>query len=119
MAEVYSLKQEIEQQNRLLIKLRQRNEQLQAEVRDRKAELVDTPILWTWQTSDGVGVVEGDQPTTAESDIDCINPVELVRQLYRARSTGDSAAIHETKPQLRDSLERIIQAASAIKGEEA
>jgi hypothetical protein len=44
--------------------------------------------------------------------------LELVRQLYRARSTGDSAAIHETKPQLRDSLERSIHAASAIQEEE-
>jgi uncharacterized membrane protein HdeD (DUF308 family) len=45
--------------------------------------------------------------------------IELVRQLYRARSSGDSAGIHETKPELRDSLERIIQAASAIAEEEA
>ncbi len=44
--------------------------------------------------------------------------IELVRQLYRARSSADSAGIHETKPELRDSLERIIQAASAIKEEE-
>lgn len=36
----------------------------------------------------------------------------LVRQLYSGRSKGDSATMHETKSKLRESAEKIIQAAS-------
>jgi len=39
----------------------------------------------------------------------------LVRQLYAGRSKGDSASMHETKAKLRESAERIIQAASKYK----
>lgn len=41
----------------------------------------------------------------------------LVRDLYAGRSKGDSAAIHETKSRLRDSAERIIEAASKYQDE--
>ncbi len=36
----------------------------------------------------------------------------LVRKLYSGRTNGDSAAIHETKAQLRESFERILAAAA-------
>lgn len=39
MAEVYSLKREIEQQKQVLVRLRQRNDALQAEVADLKEGL--------------------------------------------------------------------------------
>jgi two-component sensor histidine kinase len=38
--------------------------------------------------------------------------ISLVRQLYASRTEADAAAIHETKDALRESLERIISAAS-------
>jgi uncharacterized membrane protein len=40
--------------------------------------------------------------------------IELVRRLYSSRSSGDSAAIHQTKSDLRASLERIIEAANTV-----
>ena len=40
--------------------------------------------------------------------------IDLVRQLYSSRSSGDSASIHQTKTNLRASLDRIIEAANTV-----
>ncbi len=48
--------------------------------------------------------------TTLREEID--NFIALTRELYSHRTDGDSAAVHETKAALRDSFERILNAAS-------
>ncbi|NIR43389.1 MAG: hypothetical protein GWN99_05565 [Gemmatimonadetes bacterium] len=40
--------------------------------------------------------------------------IRQVRKLYSDRSSGDSAAIHETKAELRATLDRIIGAANTV-----
>lgn len=43
--------------------------------------------------------------------------ISLTRDLYRYRTLGDAAMIHETKAQLRENLDRIIKAASLYQEE--
>jgi uncharacterized membrane protein len=45
------------------------------------------------------------------------NFIGLVRRLYSSRSSGDAAGIHEAKAELRESLERIINAANTVQDE--
>lgn len=49
------------------------------------------------------------------SEIDHL--VSLTRDLYRYRTRGDSAMIHETKASLRENLDRIIKAAALYQEE--
>ena len=49
------------------------------------------------------------------SEIDHL--VSLTRDLYRYRTRGDSAMIHETKASLRENLDRIIKAAALYRDE--
>lgn len=67
--------------------------------------------LGTWRLTAGLVSQRSNMVLRAEIQ----RYLALVRQLYAGRSRGDSAAIHEAKAKLRESTERIIDAAASVK----